>query len=172
MIVMKLIVGLGNPGTKFVGSRHNVGFDVLDSLADSWQEETKFEAILDLNDDRILLKPQTYMNNSGDAVSKVVNFYKIEPENILIIRDDIDLTLGKVRGPVLDSSSAGHKGVASIIESLGTQKFWQLKMGVGRPVVKELINTHVLEKFTVEENELAEKGLKEMSAKAEEWLKS
>lgn len=154
---MKIIVGLGNPGKKYEGTRHNKGFDYLNSLAEQnmleWKFENKFNAeiaefaadgignglvlegnAIDLNDGEkiILVKPQTSMNKSGESVSKIVNFYNVSLEDLLVIHDDVDLAPGKV---VLhfDRGSAGHKGVQNIMDRLGDSKFWRLRIGVGKP---------------------------------------
>lgn len=138
---MKLIVGLGNAGAQYVRTRHNLGFLVLEQLAQRlttnarWQEDKKFKAlVIKLSAlGLILVKPQTFVNNSGEAIGKIAQFYKIEPANILIIRDDIDLPEGKLRGPKAVTGSGGHLGAESIIENLGSNNFYQLKIGVGRP---------------------------------------
>ncbi|MDO8658087.1 MAG: aminoacyl-tRNA hydrolase [Candidatus Levybacteria bacterium] len=142
---MKLIVGLGNPGKKYEDTRHNLGFMVVDELVQSFLRsrislrETKFKIeekfkaeILELkysNEKIIISKPLTYMNNSGMAISLLVNFYKINSEDIWIIHDDVDLLLGsmKIR---FGGASAGHKGVESIIKNLGTDKFWRFRIGI------------------------------------------
>ncbi|OGH17674.1 MAG: aminoacyl-tRNA hydrolase [Candidatus Levybacteria bacterium RIFCSPHIGHO2_02_FULL_37_10] len=141
---MKLIIGLGNPGKKYEKTRHNMGFMVADALGnrvkgigDSWKHEEKFKSeILKINHPLtpnpyplILVKPLTYMNNSGLAVGLIANFYKIKPEDIWVVHDDIDLLLGsmKIR---FGGASAGHKGVDSIINSLGTDGFWRFRIGI------------------------------------------
>ncbi len=152
---MKLIVGLGNPGEKYEKTRHNLGFIVIDKLLKefskageiSWEKKTKFKSEIaeiewhrqkPLNDIKnslsekiILAKPLTFMNLSGSAVSAIASFYKILPANVWVIHDDIDLNLGalKIR---IGGSSAGHKGVESIIKSLGTDKFWRFRLGIGQ----------------------------------------
>jgi PTH1 family peptidyl-tRNA hydrolase len=144
---MKLIVGLGNPGLKHEKTRHNLGFMIVDaflkdfssSFQDLWKEEKKFQSeIAEINwqpkkgeaEKVILAKPITYMNGSGSAVSLISQFYKIDPSDIWIIHDEIDLPLGgmKIR---FAGASAGHKGVESIIKHLGTDKFWRFRMGIG-----------------------------------------
>ena len=136
---MKLIVGLGNPGEKFEKTRHNVGFMVEDKIASEKDvifrmenERQAQEADFNVGEDRIkLAKPQTFMNNSGEAVSKLKNYYKLDTEDIWVIHDDVDLELGKIRVS-LGGSSAGHKGIQSIIDQLGTEQFWRVRVGVGR----------------------------------------
>jgi PTH1 family peptidyl-tRNA hydrolase len=150
---MKLIVGLGNPGEKYEKTRHNVGFIIVDLLfknystpKDAFKEEKKFKAeIAEItwqpkkgeNERVILVKPLTFMNGSGDAVSLIAKFYKIKSEDIWVVHDEIDLPLGamKIR---LGGSSAGHKGVESIIEKLKSDKFWRFRIGIGEQ--KEKIN--------------------------------
>ena len=144
---MKLIVGLGNPGLKHEKTRHNLGFMVIESFLKDystssqnlWREERKFQAeIAEIEwqpkkgkmEKVILAKPQTYMNGSGLAVSSIAKFYKIAPADIWIIHDEIDLPLGgmKIR---FAGASAGHKGVESIIEHLGSDNFWRFRVGIG-----------------------------------------
>jgi peptidyl-tRNA hydrolase, PTH1 family len=144
---MKLIIGLGNPGEKYETTRHNLGYLVLDHfLKDAepvektvWQDAPKFKSdIFELpwqpkigDEEKVLLvKPKTYMNNSGQAVQTLSNYYKIPPEDIWIIHDELDLPLGtlKIR---LGGAAAGHRGVENIIEALGTDKFWRFRLGIG-----------------------------------------
>lgn len=146
---MKLLIGLGNPEKKYDKTRHNLGFAVLDEyvrkldnsvqrLASSWRYEEKFKAEIlkfnyTLNANNyplILVKPQTYMNNSGLAVSALANFYKIKPEDIIVIHDDLDLPLGKIKVR-LGGSSGGHHGVESIISALGRDQFIRVRGGIG-----------------------------------------
>lgn len=140
---MKLIVGLGNPGDKYENSRHNLGFFVLESFLQKeeklkktfWTEEKKFKALthqITLNDVKIiLLKPTTFMNDSGIAVQSYASFYKIKPEDIVIVHDELDLPLGKIRIR-FGGSAGGHNGVNSIIERLGTDKFLRIRLGIGK----------------------------------------
>jgi PTH1 family peptidyl-tRNA hydrolase len=146
---MKLIVGLGNPGEKYEKTRHNLGFLVVDKLLrdffstsnSNWEESKKFKSNFvqfEWKPKRgeitkvILLKPQTYMNDSGLAVSLASEFFKVSPSEILIVHDEVDLPLGstKIR---FGGGAAGHKGVTSVMEKLGTDKFWRLRLGVGHP---------------------------------------
>jgi len=139
---MNLIIGLGNPGTKYKKTRHNIGFMVIDELFSIWQKEYGFEKFkmnkklaaeistgkLD-NNKIILAKPQTFMNNSGQAVQLLKKYYKIEPKNIWVIHDDIDLPLGKLRIRK-NGSAGGHNGIKSIVEHLGTQDFPRFRLGI------------------------------------------
>jgi PTH1 family peptidyl-tRNA hydrolase len=137
---MKLIAGLGNPGKKYEKTRHNLGFAVLDEFLrqlapieeTAWQEAKKIRAKIYKQKELILAKPQTMMNNSGLAVGRISNFFKIKPEDIWVVHDDLDLTLGKIK-IVKGRGAAGHKGVASIIKELGTNQFSRFRLGIGRP---------------------------------------
>ncbi len=136
---MKLITGLGNPGAGYEQNRHNIGFLLLDQLADqlgisSFRE--KFHALITKsrvgNEDVILMKPMTFMNNSGQAVIACMDFFKIPIEEIVIIYDDLDLPAGKVRLRTR-GGHGGHNGVRSIIQHLKTQNFKRIRFGIGRP---------------------------------------
>lgn len=169
---MKIIIGLGNPEEKYVGTRHNVGFEFLDKLQKEWdfpafEINKKFNAEISkgnyelstssadgqtTNYELILVKPQTFMNLSGEAVQSILSFYKLSPDDILIIQDDKDIALGEYR-LATDSSSAGHNGVQNIIDKLGTQKFKRIRIGVG--VETDLpAEVFVLQKFSDEESEI------------------
>lgn len=135
---MKLIAGFGNPGGQYAETRHNVGFLLLDTWADELKLDfrQKYQGLVAETQwagERVfLLKPQTFMNLSGRSVRELVQFYKILPEDILIIHDDMDLPLGRIR--LRQSGSAGgHNGIKSTIAEIGTEEFWRLKIGVGRP---------------------------------------
>lgn len=131
---MQLIVGLGNPGEKYARTRHNVGFMVTDALAGekNWERKSKFAAdICRLRPDVLLIKPQTYMNHSGQAVSQVVQFYDCPVDQVVVIHDDVDLPLGKLqikRG----GGSAGHHGIESVAESIGSTDFVRFRLGIGK----------------------------------------
>ncbi len=133
---MKLIVGLGNPGIEYVGTRHNIGFEVIDRIVSgkttSPEISKKLNAIVYKLGDLIILKPQTFMNLSGRSVKAAVDFYKIDFHNLLVIHDEVDLEFGEIKHQY-DRGSAGHNGVESIIESLGSKEFHRLRIGVGRP---------------------------------------
>ncbi len=155
-----LIVGLGNPGREFKGSRHNIGFMIVDQLAELMKVRLKkiqSKAIVStLKMDGkliILVKPQTFMNLSGQAVASLAKYYTVITENILVIHDDIDLPLGTIRIRK-SGGSAGQKGVASIIERLGTESFPRMRLGVGRPAGKKQASKYVLENFLPAEEEI------------------
>lgn len=155
-----LIVGLGNPGPKYHDNRHNVGFMVVDALGDTAHIPIRrFEsrALIgkgDFADARLILaKPQTYMNNSGQAVSALVNFYKIPTEKILVIHDDLDLPFGTLRMRP-KGSAGGQRGVGSIIAKLNTQEFARLRVGIGRPPGRMDPSDYVLHDFDSPEEEM------------------
>jgi PTH1 family peptidyl-tRNA hydrolase len=155
-----LIVGLGNPGREYRMTRHNIGFMAIDTLASSLNcklTKVQFKAIIGTsllaNNKIILAKPQTFMNLSGQAVSSLMHFYKIPPQNLMIINDDIDLPLGTVRiRPA--GGSAGQKGIESIIARLGTQDFPRLRLGIGRPPGQMIPADYVLQSFSSGESEV------------------
>ncbi|MBP9814185.1 aminoacyl-tRNA hydrolase [Candidatus Woesebacteria bacterium] len=149
---MKLIVGLGNPGEKYIGTRHNVGFDAVDKLARelgsstiSWQFEKKHNALVAKVGEVILVKPQTFMNESGKAVSGLTSFYKLTAQDVWVIHDDLDLPMGKIRIRI-GGASAGHHGVDSIIEHLKTDGFLRFRLGIGTG--KENIGSHTDRKLS------------------------
>lgn len=150
---MKLVVGLGNPGREYDNTRHNIGFMVLDSFLSGFTLEKKFQAMIlksKIGDEEVLfVKPVTFMNLSGNAVSKIVNYYHISLQDILIIQDDLDMELGKIKVK-LNSSSGGHNGIKSIINSIGTQNFCRLKIGIAHDKELDTID-YVLQKFSKEE---------------------
>lgn len=153
---MKAIVGLGNPGREYSDTRHNIGFVIMDTLADDWGWEfrTKFQGAWaegKVGDEKIsLLKPGTYMNLSGKAVRELAAFYKIPAENLLIVHDDMDLALGKTRLRAR-GGAGGHNGIRSLLGELGTDDFWRLKIGVGRPPAGWNPADYVLSSFRTEE---------------------
>lgn len=135
---MKLIVGLGNPGKEYVDTRHNIGFMIVDKLAKelgnpggTWIVDKKSNAQTCSIGGVLLVKPETYMNASGKAVAQLAQYYKCDPSDIWIIHDDLDLPIGKIRIRE-QGASAGHNGVDSIIQALGTDKFVRFRMGIGR----------------------------------------
>lgn len=156
---MKLIVGLGNPGKEYENTRHNIGYIFIDSLADKLGvsiNKKKFNGLYTeavINNEKVLLvKPLSYMNLSGEVVEKFVNFYKIDINDILIINDDLDLDVGRVRLR-LKGSSGGHNGLKNIALHLKTEDFKRLKIGISN---NKLIDTkdYVLGKFTKEDKEI------------------
>ena len=157
---MKLIVGLGNPGPEYWGTRHNVGFLVIDVLVDRWgvsgQWREKFDAMqikhLVGDEQVIVAKPLTFMNLSGQAVAAVAGFYKIEPADILIVTDDVALPMGRLRAR-REGGAGGHNGLKSLIQSLGTQAFPRMRVGVGRGDNRRDLADHVLGRFEADERD-------------------
>ncbi len=160
--MIKAVVGLGNPGKKYEKTRHNIGFVVADALASALKckknlKECCFSFVYDCKDhDLLIVKPQTYMNNSGIAVKNLIEDYRLKPDEILVIYDDLDLPLGKIRLRK-SGSSGGHRGVQSIIENIKTQNFPRLKIGIGRPISKREVVDYVLSPFSKEESLIVEK---------------
>jgi len=159
-----LLVGLGNPGEKYKNNRHNVGFMTLDHLTNKLKfgrSRTKFLGRTSMGSFKdiklISFKPQTFMNESGRAVREASNFYKINPERIVVFHDDIDLAFGDVKLKK-GGNNAGHNGLASIDENIGTN-YVRLRVGISHPGEKEKVNNHVLGDFTKEEYENFEKIL-------------
>ncbi len=158
---MKLVVGLGNPGRKYSGTRHNVGFDVVDLLAErhrlDWESaptealQTRWRAA-----SAIVAKPLTFMNLSGIAIGELLRFYKIDLPELFVVVDDINLELGRLRARP-SGSAGGHNGLKSIISALGTEEFARLRVGIGRGDRPGGFADHVLAKFEPEErNDIAE----------------
>ncbi|WP_114312715.1 aminoacyl-tRNA hydrolase [Thermus caldifontis] len=157
---MFLVVGQGNPGEGYARTRHNLGFMVLDQLGLEFRP--KGEALLAevevAGEKGIFLKPLTYYNLSGQAVAPLVRFYKIPPERLLVVHDEMDLPLGRLRFKA-GGSSAGNRGVASIAEALGTGAFHRLRLGIGKPPSRELGAEYVLSPFLPEEWPVVERVL-------------
>lgn len=177
--VPRLIVGLGNPGETYRDTRHNIGFMVIDELASrlglSLSKEKRWDCVLARFSGGFLMKPLTFMNASGDAVSAVGHFYKIAPAETLVIFDDVDLPLGRLRLRT-SGSAAGHNGLKSLIARLGTDGFPRLKIGIGeaqgsRPAGDRMVG-HVLGKFRTEERPAVEAAVKRAADAALESLKS
>ena len=158
---MYLIAGLGNPGIKYRNTRHNVGFKVINMWAKSLgirlsgrRFESRNTRTTFQTKPVMLLRPLTYMNQSGKSIRACVDFHDLRAENILVIHDDIDLPVGKIR-IVRDGGAGGHKGVLSVVHYLGTREFQRLKIGVGRPRYNgESIENYVLSPFYSDEKEI------------------
>ena len=154
---MKLVVGLGNPGRKYDGTRHNVGFDVVDVLAAGhhleWESAPADALIARWRAASVLVaKPLTFMNLSGHAVGELMRFYKVEREDIVVIVDDANLELGRLRARP-SGSAGGHNGLKSIIGALGSEDFARLRVGVGRGDARRDLADHVLARFDPQERE-------------------
>lgn len=157
---MKLIIGLGNPGSKYQSTRHNIGFLALDKIAsshdisvslkgfDAWYGKGKIT-----NTPVLLAKPQTFMNISGVSVRKLVDYFKIDLEDIIVVHDDIDLPFNTIRLKA-GGGHAGHKGIISIIDDLGDPAFIRVRIGIGKPLDSMSVERYVLEPFTDDEIKL------------------
>ena len=177
--VPRLIIGLGNPGDTYRDTRHNIGFMVIDELARrlglSFTKEKRWECLLAKFAGGWLMKPLTFMNGSGDAISAVSHFYKLTPAETLVVFDDVDLPLGRLKMK-LSGSAAGHNGLKSIISSLGTDKFPRLKVGIAaadgsRPDGDRMVG-HVLGKFRAEEKPAVDAMIKRAADAAATAMKS
>ena len=153
---MKLVVGLGNPGKQYEATKHNIGFMVIDAIADSashtpWREEQKAEVCsINVAGEKVLLvKPQTFMNASGESIGPLMRYYKIDPSDVYCIYDDMDLPVGKLRIRP-NGSSGGHNGIKSLISHIGTENFPRFRVGIGRPLPQWTVIDHVLAPFSEE----------------------
>lgn len=170
---MFLIVGLGNPDKKYEKTRHNIGFDTVDALADQYHiamKDHKHKALCGsgvIEGIKVLLaKPLTYMNLSGDSVAEIVNFYKLDPDDeMIVIFDDISLAPGNIRVRK-KGSAGGHNGIKSIISKCGTQNFMRIKVGVGEKPEGWDLADHVLGRFSGEERALVEDAIKDACSAA------
>ncbi len=175
---MKIVVGLGNPGDKYKNTRHNAGWLFLDNIIGdvTWQTSKKFNALIFEKDDIVFVKPLTFMNNSGQSVRKIMDYYGLIPkklglfnkkdedlnESLTVIQDDIDIDLG-VDKIATNSSSAGHRGIDSIITHLKTKKFKRVRLGIKNELLRKVIPT---EKFVLQSFDKAElETLKKISAR-------
>lgn len=167
LIIPELIVGLGNPEPKYDNTRHNIGFAAVDELAKVWQmplkENKRFqglfaEGVTPAGQKVRLLKPLTYMNRSGQSVRAVTDWYKVEPRSVLVIYDDMDLPVGRLRMR-LSGSAGGHNGMKSIIAHLGSQEFPRLRIGIGKSDGEKTTISHVLGKFAPAEFKATEEIL-------------
>jgi peptidyl-tRNA hydrolase, PTH1 family len=154
---MYLIVGLGNPGNRYRLTRHNIGFMVLEKLSREFEVDLKqksFDALWGKGKVKgtnvLLAMPQTYMNLSGTAVRQLVAFFKVDVNNLIVFHDDLDLAFGRIRLKT-GGGNAGHKGLASITENLGSSDFIRVRLGIGRPSDKSRIESYVLEPFNSDE---------------------
>ncbi len=152
-----LIAGLGNPGDKYKNNRHNIGFQIIDTYLTFFSQNKlidKFDSeytSINFKENKLhIIKPKTFMNESGIAVNKCINFFKIPLENLIVIYDEMDLSPGDIKIK-FGGGSAGHNGIKSIINCLGSEKFTRVRIGIGKPVNKEKISSYVLSNFTNDE---------------------
>jgi peptidyl-tRNA hydrolase, PTH1 family len=175
VVFVKLVVGLGNPGRKYAGTRHNVGFDVVDLLAKRWSidfSREKFHSWFAdgvICDERVvLLKPTTYMNRSGRAVAKAVRFYQLEPPDLIVVLDDWALPPGRLR--IRKKGSAGsHNGLQDVINHLGPAEFARLRVGIGESIGDPA--TFVLSRFAPHEEPTMERSVASAADAVESWIK-
>ncbi|MCX7200055.1 MAG: aminoacyl-tRNA hydrolase [Proteobacteria bacterium] len=163
---MKLIVGLGNPGSQYERTRHNAGFWLIDRLARSagahLQNEPRYHGLAArtpiAGESCWLLEPQTFMNLSGRSVAALANFYKIDPSDVIVAHDELDLPAGTVKMK-LGGGFAGHNGLRDITAQLGTRDFWRLRLGIGHPGDKSLVHSYVLNPPRPEEQSLIDESI-------------
>lgn len=164
---MFLLVGLGNPGSEYALTRHNIGFMAVDALADAERFTSKFHgeiAARSIEGEKVLLlKPQTFMNLSGKSVQAAMAFYKIPLEKVIVFHDELDLPLGKIRIK-LGGGANGHNGLKDIDQMVGAN-YWRIRLGIGHPGMKEQVHGHVLGRFGADEMAEVEKVLKALSVK-------
>jgi len=172
---MKLIVGLGNPGKQYEFTRHNIGFLALDYLSEQLQSpinQAKFKGLLGegkyKNERVLLLKPMTYMNLSGESIREVMDFYKIEIQDVLVIYDDLDLPNGSLKLRY-KGGSGGHNGIKSIIHHLKTEEFKRIRMGIGRPEHGDIVS-YVLGRFNKVEEGPLQVAIEKASKAAEAFI--
>jgi len=173
---MKLIVGLGNPGKQYENTRHNIGFKVIDELAERWNSplnQMKFNgmyATVHRPEGKVmLLKPLTYMNLSGESVRPVIDYFDIDPENLVILYDDLDLPPGQLRLRQ-KGSAGGHNGMKSLIQHLGTQEFNRIRIGIGRPSGGMKVPDYVLANFSEDESATIRESVVKSADACEAWL--
>ncbi|AXF56590.1 aminoacyl-tRNA hydrolase [Salicibibacter kimchii] len=174
---MKVVVGLGNPGLKYTKTRHNVGFMVMDDLAKELDIKLKKHKTfhgeyneVTIDDERILLlKPLTFMNRSGQSVRAVLDYFDIDPANVLIIYDELDLPVGTAKFRKT-GGHGGHNGLRSIIEHVGTKTFNRARIGIGRPPEGASVTAHVLDRFNKEERSEIEQVRQHVTKACKTWL--
>ena len=173
---MKLVIGLGNPGSKYAGTRHNVGFEVIAELARRYavdQPQNKYQADflnVSIHGEKVLLiSPLTYMNRSGESVWQFVKFYRPEPEQIVVVCDDLNLPTGRLRWRP-SGSAGGQNGIKDIIQRLGHQDFPRLRLGIGRPPGKMDVTPWVLGRFREEEREAIDHSVMRAADSIESWI--
>ncbi len=173
---MKIVVGLGNPGAKYRGTRHNVGFEVVSELANrhggsgpNLKHEAELVEIFFAGEKVLLVAPQTYMNLSGRSVWPLMDFYKLPMSDLIVICDDLNLDAGRLRLRA-DGSAGGQKGLAHIIQQLGSQEFSRLRIGIGRPPGRMNAADYVLAKFLSQDRDLMDEAVKSAADGVELWI--
>lgn len=172
---MKLIVGLGNPGAKYQTTKHNVGFMTVDEIAVQEQvrfNQEEFSAVTTSffcgSEKVILVKPQTFMNDSGRAVRPLMDYYRIDLSDLVVIYDDMDLEIGRLRLRA-KGSAGGHNGIKSLIQHLGTSEFARIRIGIGRPLAGQTVIAHVLSSFAKKDHEAMHQAVKKAADAALFW---
>ncbi|ENH97622.1 peptidyl-tRNA hydrolase [Gracilibacillus halophilus YIM-C55.5] len=175
---MKCIVGLGNPGFKYRKTRHNVGFMVIDELLHrhNWKlTKNKFNGLFCMetyqNEKIMLLKPQTFMNLSGESIVPLMDFYQLQPDQVTVIFDDLDLPLGKIRLRQ-KGGHGGHNGIRSVIDQLGAKNFNRLRFGIGRPDTPMSVVDYVLGKFPKSQHPTLNETIAKAADAMDEWMES
>ncbi|MBP2242586.1 PTH1 family peptidyl-tRNA hydrolase [Cytobacillus eiseniae] len=173
---MKLVVGLGNPGKQYEKTRHNIGFEVVDRLAERLNiplNQAKFQGVYgvgQVNREKVfLLKPLTYMNLSGESIAAIMDYFQIEDEELVVIYDDLDLPVGKIRLRQ-KGSAGGHNGIKSTIAHLATQEFNRIRVGIDRPPSGMKVPDYVLGRFTKEEQEAMGEVIEKCANACEDWI--
>lgn len=173
---MRVIIGLGNPGMKYAGTRHNIGFDTVTALADKYNikiNNKKFNGLIGdgfIGGEKVLLvQPQTYMNLSGECVGQIADFFKIEPENLIVICDDINLDTGRLRIRA-KGSAGGHNGLKNIIAHLGTEAFPRIRVGVGEKTEGWDLADYVLARFSKDDEPVIREAIKNAVGAVETWI--
>lgn len=176
---MKIVVGLGNPGAKYRGTRHNVGFDVIDSLVQKWafgeRPKSKFNAnvneVMIGTTKVVLLSPLTFMNLSGQTVRSAVDFFKLDLEDLMVVSDDLNLEVGRIRLRA-KGSAGGQNGIKDIINRIGSQEFPRLRLGIGKPPAHFDTADYVLGRFDDVDEALMKDSVAQATKAIEFWLKN
>lgn len=173
---MKLVVGLGNPGAKYAGTRHNIGFDILDHSAQDLGfsfDQSKFKGVygtyIHKGEKILFLKPLTYMNLSGESVAPLMKYFQIPLEDLVVVYDDLDLPAGKIRLRQ-KGSAGGHNGIKSLISHLGTNEFNRIRVGIDRPEPGTQVVHYVLGRYRPEEKEAIQDSIVQSSKAIEAWF--
>ena len=174
---MRVIIGLGNPGPEYRKTRHNVGFWVADVLAQRWGIRLSRRAFLSLTGDGqlkgekvLLVQPETYMNRSGETAIRIRDFYRLELSDFVVVHDDLDLPLGRVRVKRGGGGAGGNRGVASLIAAFGSKEFVRIKVGIGRPPGRQDPANFVLQPFTPQEEASILPAVDNAASAVEMWI--
>jgi len=176
--IMYLMIGLGNPGSRYARTRHNIGFMVLEKIAAQWKislTQKSFDALWNrgkINNVSVLLAmPQTYMNLSGKSVGRLMAYYKVDIDHVIVIHDDLDLPFGTIRLKK-GGGDAGHKGLKSVITALGSADFLRIRMGIGKPADRTPVEDYVLQKFHADESAVLQQIIQSAAKAAADIVQS